>query len=329
MSEVVPFRQNQGLTFTPKQLQLIKKTVAGDCDDDEFSLFMEIAKSRGLNPFLKQIYCFVYNKDDPKKRKMSVVTAIDGYRIIASRCRDYRPSDTPTEFIVDEKVRSSENPAAIVKAVVKGYKYGPDGQWYPVVGEAVWDEYVPIKEDVVGGFDWVETGQKWPDGNPKKKKVPKAGSEVMRVPDNLWAKMPHGQIAKCAEAQMLRKGWPEDFSGVYVAEELDRARNDDLTASEAIQGYERDKRLELTGGKEVLLAQWSPESPLEAIPVGVFADRAAAFVRACATIPDLVGWEDTNRAVLQRFWGMSKSDALELKKIIEVRKTEIAEANKL
>lgn len=328
MNQVVPIRQSQMAVFTGKQLELIRRTVAGDTNQDEFDLFMEVAKARGLNPFLKQIYAFVYNKDDAKKRKLSIVTAIDGYRIIAARCRDYRPSDEPTEFVTDEKVRSSENPAAIVKAVTRGYKFGPDGKWYPVVGEAFWDEYVPIKEDIVGGFDWVETGQKWPDGNPKKKKVPKDGAELMRVPDNLWNKMPHGQIGKCSEAQMLRKGWPEDFSGVYVAEEMDRARVEDMTASQSIEAYEATKRMELIGGKDAITVQWQPDTPLESVPVGRFADMAAAYVKACSSLPDLDGWAETNRTALQRFWATHKSDALELKKIIEARKTAIAEANK-
>lgn len=330
MNEAVPIRQGLGVSFTPPQIALIKKVCAPDCNQDEFDLFVEVAKSRGLNPFLKQIYAFVYSKDDRNKRKMSIVTAIDGYRIIAARCRDYRPSDTPTDFVIDEAARCSENPAGIVKAVVQGYKYGPDGKWYPVVGEAFWDEYVPIKEDIVGGFEWAETGQVWQDsGKPKMKKVPKAGAEMMRVPDNLWAKMPHGQIAKCAEAQMLRKGWPEDFSGVYVQEEMDRARVEDRAASEIIETYEADKRLTLIGGKNSISVQWAPDSPLEAVPLGQFADRAIAFAKGCKTMPDLSGWQDTNRVALNEFWARSKSDALGLKAVLEARTKEITEANKL
>lgn len=36
----------------------------------------------------------------------------------------------------------------------------------------------------------------------------------------MWEKMPRNQLAKCAEAQALRKGWPEDCGGFYVPEEF-------------------------------------------------------------------------------------------------------------
>jgi hypothetical protein len=35
-------------------------------------------------------------------------------------------------------------------------------------------------------------------------------------PNHMWAKMPHNQLAKCAEAQLFRKTWPQQTEGLEV-----------------------------------------------------------------------------------------------------------------
>lgn len=81
--------------YSRAQIDLIKRTVAADCDHTEFDLFMEVARRIGLDPFRKQIYAVVYNKDKPERRKMSIITGIDGYRAVAARSDRYRPDDQP------------------------------------------------------------------------------------------------------------------------------------------------------------------------------------------------------------------------------------------
>lgn len=330
MNEVVPIRQSQALVYTGKQLDLIRRTVAADCNPLEFDLYLEVAKRVQLDPFRKQIYAVVYSKNDADKRKMSIITGIDGFRTVAARNRDYRPDEDEPTFTYDETKKASSNPTGLVKAVVKCWKYGPDQQWHQVAGTAHWDEFAPLKmSGDADSFDWVDTGEVWPDsGRPKKKKVPKPGAILEHVPEGKWLSMPHVMLAKCAEAQALRRGWPEDLSGIYVQEEMERARFMDMSASESIEAYQADKKLALMGGKDALMVQWQPDSPLESVPLGQFADKAAAHVRSCASLPDLIGWKDTNRVTLQRFWAVSKTDALELKKIVEAREAEITAANR-
>lgn len=312
MTQVVPIRP-QSLEYTGKQLDLIRRTVAADCNPTEFDLYLEVARRVGLDPFRKQIYAVVYSKDKPEKRKMSIITGIDGLRAVAARNRDYRPDDAAPTFEYDALLKGPLNPAGVVSATVKCHKLSPDGQWHPVAGIAFWDEFVPLTEE-------------WAYDAAAGKRQPTGVYELSKTSN--WFKMPHVMIAKAAEAIALRKGWPEDISGVYGEEEMGRSRTADMTASEAIEAFEADNRLALTGGKDAILVQWHPDSPLESVSQGQFTDRCAAHVRSYTTLPDLDGWAETNRAALQRFWGASKADALELKKIIEGRKVEIAAGNR-
>jgi phage recombination protein Bet len=186
MSNAIQLHQGQelarepGLQFTEQQEEMIRANFSTGATKSEFEVLMAIAKARKLNPLLKQVY-FVKRKDKKLNKEVwSVQVSIDGLRAIAERTGTYDGQDEP-EF---EYVTTKEGERLITLARVKVYKKGVSR---PFVGVARWDEYV----------------QQY-DGRPTK----------------FWADMPFTMLAKCAEALAIRKAFPEDSGGLYVAEEL-------------------------------------------------------------------------------------------------------------
>jgi len=79
----------------------------------------------------------------------------------------------------------------------------------PAVGLVFWNEYVQTTKN----------------GNPTK----------------FWADMPMNQLAKCAEAQALRKAFPEDCGGLYTDTEMEQA-----THPIAMEAREEPRRQAIT-----------------------------------------------------------------------------------
>lgn len=293
--------------LTPRDLALVKRTVAADTTDDEFNIFINYCRTLGLNPLRRQIYALVYNKTDPNKRKMSIIVAIDGFRSVAARSGNYRPDDEEPRYEFDTEMKSPANPLGLVKAVVKVWQFS-HGAWFPITASAHWDEYAAVKEE------WAqdETGKRRPTGK--------------RAADGKWATMGRLMLAKCAEALALRKGWPDDFSNVYAPEEMDQANSDLLPAEAATAGAVAE-RMERIGAGRSISVDWLDGRPLESVPVGQFADRVMAFIDAHKDEASQIGlFENRNRVGLKEFWANSPGDALELKREMEARIARAGEA---
>lgn len=294
--------------FNARQLQLIRQTVASDCNDTEFDLFATVARNAGLDPFRKQISALVFNKTKPDKRRMAIVTTIDGLRVIAARSGRYRPDEDEPHFEMDAEERSPTNPLGMVKAKVKIYIADQGGQWRPVMGVAYWNEFAPISDE--WGED-EQTGRRRPTG---KKTLDTGGN---------WGRMPRVMLAKCAEAQALRKAFPEDLSALYERAELDQAYASDLTPSEQVAQVRTEDRLARIGAGGILF-QMFPNTALESVPVGQIADRVLETIRDYDSLQRLKWFQDANRQPLQEFWARCPGDALELKKQIEAKEAALA-----
>lgn len=313
MTAIGPYEHNE------RQIALIKKTVAKDCNNDEFNLFVEVARGKGLDPFLGQIIPMIFSKGDAEKRKMTIIISRDGQRVIAQRCGDYRPANRPPEYEIDSDLKSDLNPQGIVSATVYLWKQDPKtSQWYEVAGQAFWEEFAPIKMSA-DEFEWVETGETWPDsGRPKMKKNP-VGERKPKLDDSgNWARMPRLMIAKCAEMQALRAGWPEQFTGLYDEAEMDRAKLADMDASDIAAQAEEAERMRRIGASDSITVTWGDGWALENVPVGQFADRAFEFIRESE--PEVVDkWQQANAVGLRQFWAREPNDSHAIKKAIEAK----------
>lgn len=189
MTNALTTTQADLIEFDSGKIDLIRRTVAKDATADELALFLHQCRRTGLDPLARQIYFQKYNS----KRhgpQMTIITGIDGYRLVADRTGRYAGNDDP---VFDGRVKAKfyqDDFEAPAKATVTVWKL-VNGVRMPFSASAYWSEYFP--------------------GEP-------SGA--------MWRKMPHVMLAKCAEALALRKAFPADLSGVYTREEMDQAGYD-------------------------------------------------------------------------------------------------------
>jgi phage recombination protein Bet len=158
--------------------------------DPELQLFAMVALHTGLDPFTKQIYAI------KRGGKVTHQTGIDGYRSTAERTQSYRGSD-PAEFEPCECGKDDSPPVHPLRARVTVYRSYPDGI-RGQVGEALWHELKPKHVKPQGAYGYL---------------------------DDMWWQMPFNQLAKCAEANGLRKAFPRVLGGVYITEEMEQANS--------------------------------------------------------------------------------------------------------
>lgn len=292
--------------FTPAQLDIIKKTCAPETNHDEFNLFIEAAKGYGLNPMRRQIMAMVFGAKarDQSKRRMSLIVEIGGLRAIAARSGRYRPASEPTEFMVDQALAGPLNPLGLYSATVRVWKQDDRGEWFPVIGEAFWDEHVNLKDE------WIDDK--------------KTGKQILA---DTWQRMPKLMLAKCAEAQALRKGWPEDLGGLYEQAESGGAFDADMLPSQALEAHQIDKRQALIGKRAGEYAiQFGMGDAIEMIPPGQMHDRIEAYVLGLETIMEVKDFRARNQLALRRYWADDADAALSLNKAMEKREADISAA---
>lgn len=135
------------LTFTPDQLDLIKRTICQGATDDELALFLYTAKRTGLDPLARQIYAVKRWDAKAQREIMTLQTGIDGYRLIAQRSGQHAGTDD-AQFALDADGHALSASVTVYRLVV--------GQRVPFAATARFDEYAQRKKDGSATSMWAK-----------------------------------------------------------------------------------------------------------------------------------------------------------------------------
>jgi phage recombination protein Bet len=183
--------------WTDKQRAALEQLGVADASNADLAVFLHVAQRSGLDPFARQVYMIgrrEKTRNDTWITKQTIQTGIDGYRLIARRAADRagekfaepQPLWCGQDMQWLEAWPFEDTPPAACKVTV--YR---DGEPFGAV--AMFHEF--CQRDRAGN------------------------------PTSMWRKMPANQLAKCAEAQALRKAYPQELAGLYVDEEMQQADN--------------------------------------------------------------------------------------------------------
>lgn len=183
----------QQTEWTPAQHAALKQLGIDKAPEGDLVVFMHQAQRTGLDPFAKQIYLIGRKAYNPATKqsevKWTIQTSIEGLRITAQRTGQYQ-GQTPPEWCGEDGVwrdiwLGPGNPAAARVGILRA------GHAAPTYGVSIFKEFAQTY-----------------------------GKEGQLT--HMWADKPAHMIAKCAEANGLRKAFPNDLSDIYIPEEMDK-----------------------------------------------------------------------------------------------------------
>lgn len=236
--------------------------------DEQWEYFLEVCRQRRLNPWARQLLAAL----EPAERKrdgdekgggfeLALIMSIEGMRLVAHRTGLYAGIDE-IEFGWGEDPRYPASAKATVYRLV-----GAPGarERASFVARAYWAEYAPA---IVEG--------------------------------TLWERMPRVCMERPAEAMALRRAFPAELGGIYVAEEGlgGRQTADDGSRDRArrvVAAGEDDQMVSAESGDVMPAGEDGPQTrrqcELELLELGVTpaAAREAVIARFAAAYPHLVG----------------------------------------
>jgi phage recombination protein Bet len=182
------------ISWDSTQLAALGQLGLTDAGDGDRAVFLHVCQRTGLDPFARQIYMIARNEkvDGQWRKKWTIQTGIDGFRVNRGRAekREGVRGTLGRAIFYDHdgnehKVWVQPRPPAAceITYTVKDIA----GNETPYTSVLRFAEYVQVK-----------------DGNPVAQ----------------WASKPAHMLEKCTEADVYRKAFPQDFSGIYLDDTL-------------------------------------------------------------------------------------------------------------
>lgn len=170
------------LGYDKSRLKMLKALVPESAKLQDYLYLATKAKEYDLDPLSREIMLSRTWDKEKNAYHHHLIIGIEGQRRIADRTGEYCPG-RETEY------RYKEDTGELLSATVYVLRYhAKSGAWHEIAETAFYDEYVVKRKD----------------GRP----------------NQFWERMPKSQLAKCAEARALRRGFPDKLGGTYAPDEL-------------------------------------------------------------------------------------------------------------
>ena len=194
----------------------LKTSLYPGASDASIDLVLAYCQASGLDPLTKPVHIVpmsvTVGKDDrgyaKKEMRDVVMPGIGLYRINAARTDAYAGCSEP-EF----------GPMRTMQVATEHWTDGPNGKRVKKAGVPVDFQYpewcrITVTRMVDGVAREFSAKEYWIENYAT------AGNDT-DAPNSMWKKRPFGQLAKCTEAQALRKAFPEAVGSQPTADEMD------------------------------------------------------------------------------------------------------------
>lgn len=182
-NEIVKFTDERG-QMVQFTAQDIKARLCPNIEDKELALVLGLCKAQRLNPFNKDVYIIKYGNSPA-----SIVTSKEVFTKRANANPDFEGFDAGIVYINGRGEVCTREGSAVYKAA---------------------------NEQLVGGWCRVYVKGRRPFYD-------EVTLEEYSTGKSGWAKMPATMIRKVALVHCLREAFPDDFQGLYAAEEMGNA----------------------------------------------------------------------------------------------------------